>query len=174
MKGTHLLTVTVAGLLVLALTSPALADDSWSESYHKHMARYYSHLEEAREEAEEGDWDDYREEMEKAQRDLDKAQQYAARDSGFRDFDERVEIVRPRESWGGFRGFHGRVDIGGPRRFPGSRYGWYSREPAHRHGRWNQRRSRSHRGHRSSGGIRFSFGSGGFRIGFGGGGRRRH
>jgi hypothetical protein len=74
-----MLAVTLMGgvALVLALaTQPVRADDA-REKYHKYMEKYYDHLEEAQEEAAEGDWDDYREELRDAEKNYAKAQLYA-------------------------------------------------------------------------------------------------
>jgi len=60
----------LAGLM--AMGSVAMAD-SWKD-YKKHMDRYYKHLDEAAEEAAEGDWDEYHEEMAKARADYRAAQ----------------------------------------------------------------------------------------------------
>ncbi len=179
MKAMHVLTVTVTGLLVLALATPALADDKRAENYNKHMSRYYNHLREAEEEARVRDWDDYREEIEKAERELAKARQYASDGARGRDYDGRVEIRRGRDSRGsGFLGFGGRVEV---RRSPvvhGTNCACCSRrpvrrvEPSHRPGRWGRGQSRYNRGRRTSGRIQFRFGSGGFSINLGGRGRR--
>jgi len=66
--------VLAAGLLGLGATAFA---DSPQEKYRKHMKEYYEALAEAQEEAEDGDWDDYREEMRKAEKEFHRAQRYA-------------------------------------------------------------------------------------------------
>ncbi|MEW6357333.1 MAG: hypothetical protein AB1696_13465 [Planctomycetota bacterium] len=55
--------VMVAGMMFFS--GVALADGPW-ESYGKHMEKYHKHMAEAAEEAEDGDWDDYYEELGKA------------------------------------------------------------------------------------------------------------
>ena len=74
-------------LVLCVLTAPAaFAGDTPFEkyekhmrSYQKHLRNYQEHLREAQEELRDGDWDDYGEEMGKAQKELAKAQEAQAR-----------------------------------------------------------------------------------------------
>jgi len=67
----------VLGMVLALLVSPAaFAEHKSCEKYHKHMEKYHKHVREAEEEARDGDWEDYHEEIEKAQRDLAKAESY--------------------------------------------------------------------------------------------------
>jgi len=62
--------------LMLLASGAAFAGEKACQKYHEHMAKYHKHIREAQEEARDGDWDDYHEEMEKARRDLAKAESY--------------------------------------------------------------------------------------------------
>ena len=61
--------------MMAAMGTAAMADDCW-DKYDKYMGKYYKHLEEAAEEAAEGDWDEYREEMRRAKKDYRTAQKH--------------------------------------------------------------------------------------------------
>jgi hypothetical protein len=68
MRSTAMRKATTFGMVlagVVMLSGMALADGPW-KSYGKHMKKYHKHMSEAMEEAAEGDWDDYYEEMDKA------------------------------------------------------------------------------------------------------------
>jgi len=70
-------TVMILGMALTLLVSPAaFAEHEACEKYHKHMEKYHKHVREAEEEARDRDWDDYHEEIEKAQRNLAKAEAY--------------------------------------------------------------------------------------------------
>jgi len=74
----------VAGLVAVGCGGIVQAGDSPCEKYNKYMEKYYKHMKEAQEEAQEGDWDDYYEEIAKANRDLAKANAYASVARGYR------------------------------------------------------------------------------------------
>ena len=57
----------------IMLGDVAMADNPWRD-YNKHMNRYYRHMENASEEAAEGDWEDSHEEARKAQANYNAAQ----------------------------------------------------------------------------------------------------
>ncbi|NOZ20256.1 MAG: hypothetical protein GXP25_04120 [Planctomycetes bacterium] len=61
--------------MMVTMGTAAKADDCW-DNYNKYMDKYYEHLAEAAEEAAEGDWGEYREEMRQAKEDYRTAQQY--------------------------------------------------------------------------------------------------
>ena len=109
MKAT-IITATAFALALLLYGAQARADDDCG----KHMRSYYKHMNEAYEKAREGDWEDYYEELGKAQKEYYKAQRerspyyydgprYGAW-GGYRDYDYRPRYDR-RPSfgfWGSF------------------------------------------------------------------------
>lgn len=76
-RKTTMTAIIVLGMALALLVSPgAFAGSSSCEKYHKYMESYHNHMRKAAEKADDRDWKDYREEIEKAQRDLAKAESY--------------------------------------------------------------------------------------------------
>ncbi len=99
----------VASVLVglMALLAPGTAR---SDSFEKHIKKYHKHMKEAYEEYREGDWDDYYEELGKAQREYDKAYRYGPPMRHYPRFEppayyDYAPYHAPRRHWGFNFGF---------------------------------------------------------------------
>ncbi|MEW6355447.1 MAG: hypothetical protein AB1696_03915 [Planctomycetota bacterium] len=111
--------VTAASIAGVFLCASAFADDDY-EKYQKYMEKYYKHLNEAEEERSEGDWDDHRKELEKAQENWWKAQKYYNRLYSYPSYPQ--EYYAPSPQYHEWRGYSYRPYYHRPYRYYG--YGW--------------------------------------------------
>ena len=165
-----------------------MAGDRSCEKYHKYMEKYHKHLREAEEEARDGDWDDYREEREKASRDRSKAEHYkylcaASGGCSYRPKERSrdhhgVTTFSYRQQSGRSRGGHGydRHDSGCSCGSSGRNHGsrrshGYRRGHGYRRSHWNRhdRRRQSH----SPRGVVLRYNNGRFDVVYGRRGRGR-